>query len=92
MNRGLNYFFLTVSVLNGQNFVDYKFQVVIAKQVLTKSELIKLAKNLSMVYIIGVNGYLGKYKVRELSLFAKSFIHLFKCLPEISKEQYNVKN
>lgn len=89
---GSKLFFLTVSVLNGENLVDSKFQVVIAKQVLTDTESIELAKNLSMGDIIGVNGYLGKTKVGESSLFAKSFIRLSKCHHEIPKEQYAVSD
>lgn len=87
---GSKLFFLTVSVLNGENLIDSKFQIVIAKQVLTDPESIELVKNLTMGDIIGVKGYLGKTKVGEPSLFAHEFIRLAPCLHEIPKEQYAI--
>lgn len=89
---GSKLFFLTTNILNGENLVDSKFQIVIAKQILLEPETIDLAKNLTMGDIIGVKGYLGKTKVGEPSLFAKSFIRLSKCLHEIPKEQYAVSD
>lgn len=78
--------------MNGENLIDSKFQIVIAKQNLFEPETIDLVKCLSMGDIIGVNGYLGKTKVGEPSLFVKSFIRLSKCLHEIPKEQYAVSD
>jgi len=89
---GSKLYFLTVSVLNGENLVDSKFQVVIAKQVLTDHESIEVAKKLSMGDIIGIKGYLGKTKVGEPSLFAREFIILAPYLHEIPKEQYTVSD
>lgn len=87
---GSKLYFLTVSVLNGENLINSKFQVVIAKQVLTNPETIDEAKKLSMGDIIGVKGYLGKTKVGEPSLFAREFTRLAPCLHEIPKEQYAI--
>lgn len=78
--------------MNGENLIDSKFQIVIAKQNLFEPETIDLAKCLSMGDIIGVNGYLGKTKVGEPSLFVKSFIRLSKCIHEIPKEQYAISD
>ena len=89
---GSKLYFLTVNILNGENLVDSKFQIVIAKQVLTNPESIEVAKKLSMGDIIGIKGYLGKTKVGEPSLFAREFIRLVPCLHEIPKEQYAVSD
>lgn len=89
---GSKLYFLTVTILNGENLVDSKFQIVIAKQVLTNPESIDEAKKLSMGDVIGVKGYLGKTKVGEPSLFAREFIRLAPCLHEIPKEQYAVSD
>lgn len=85
-------YFLTVNILNGENLVESRFQIVIAKQILRDPESIDIAKNLSMGDIIGVKGYLGKTKVGEPSLFAKEFVILAPCLHEIPKDQYSVSD
>lgn len=91
-SSGSKLYFLTVNILNGENLTNSRFQIIIARQVLIDSESIQLVKNFSMGDIIGVNGYLGKTKVGEPSLFAKSFIRLSKCIHEIPKEQYSVSD
>lgn len=89
-SSGSKLYFLTVSILNGENLVDSKFQFVIAKQILSDPESVNLAKELSMGDIIGVKGYLGKTKNGEPSIFVKEFIRLAPCLGEIPKEQYAI--
>ncbi len=91
-SSGSKLYFLTVNILNGENLVDSKFQIVIAKQVLTSPESIDKAKLLGMGDIIGVRGYLGKTKVGEPSLFAREFVRLAICSHEIPKEQYAVSD
>ena len=83
-------YFMTVNILNGENLIDSKFQIVVAKQILENPDSIDLMKKISMGDIIGVSGYLGKTKVGEPSLFVKSILILAPCLHEIPKEQYAV--
>jgi lysyl-tRNA synthetase class 2 len=85
-------YFITVDILNGENLINSRFQLVIAKQILTDPDSIDLAKQLSMGDIIGVKGYCGKTKVGESSLFVKEFIRLAPCLHEIPKEQYAISD
>lgn len=89
-SSGSKLYFLTVNILNGENLVDSKFQIVIAKQILLDQESINNAKLFGMGDIIGVKGYLGKTKVGEPSLFAKEFIRLAICSHEIPKEHYAI--
>jgi len=81
---------MTVNILNGENLIESKFQIVVAKQILENPESIDLMKKIGMGDIIGVSGYLGKTKVGEPSLFVKTFEILAPCLHEIPKEQYAV--
>jgi len=83
-------YFLTASILNGENLIDSRFQLVIAKQILENPESIELVKKLHMGDIIGVRGYLGKTKVGEPSLFIKEFLRLTPCLHELPKDQYAI--
>lgn len=89
-SSGSKLHFLTISVLNGENLIDSRFQVVIAQQILTDSESVDGVKKLNMGDIIGIKGYLGKTNVGEPSLFAREFIILAPCLHTIPKDHYAI--
>jgi len=82
---GNNLYFMTVTVL-GENLPTSEFQIVIHNKILLSD--ISVAKKITLGDVIGVEGYLGKTKVGEPSIYATNFILLAPCLHDIPKEQY----
>jgi lysyl-tRNA synthetase class 2 len=81
-------YFLTVNILNSENLVNSEFQIVISKNMLYDENDIEIVKKITLGDIIGVEGYLGKTKVGENSIFVKKIILLAPCLHDLPKEQY----
>ena len=67
-------YFLTVTILNGENLVNSDYQVVIAKHLLTNENNLEVIKKIKLGDIIGINGYLGKTKIGELCRVWASFM------------------
>jgi len=79
-------FFFTVNVL-GENLDESPLQVVVHNSVSTDDDLI-VAKKITLGDIIGIEGYLGKTKVGEPSIYVSKLTLLAPCLHDLPKEQY----
>lgn len=81
--------FMTVDVLNGENLSSNSFQIAVSKNLLTDENHMTLCHKIKSGDVIGVIGFLGKTKMGEPTIFARSLITLAPCLHEIPKATYS---
>lgn len=83
---GSKLFFFTVNVL-GENLSESSLQIVVHNSIASEQAL-EICKKITLGDVIGINGYGGKTKVGELSVFAIDVQILAPCIHDLPKEQY----